>query len=529
MFPSELPPTDRSTRTTTDRPSRRFMEESDRTRRLLARFFAVVTVASGAYYLVWALGAVNPAYPLMAGLFLAAEVCCLGLFVLASIGVWDLRFKPEIGLPADRPYSVDVLVPVLGEPIAVVRHTLEAIKAVRWHGQKTVYVLDDGVSDQVQALTGQLGFEYLSRGRAGVPQEDAKAGNLNFGLARSTGELVLVMDADQAPTANILEAMTGYMRFPKVAFVQSKQTFCVSEDDPFFSNDRVFYEALQLGLDAGDSVISCGSGVLYRRAALEPLGGFQTWNLVEDLSTSYELHSHGWKSFYYPMPLSIGLAPQDIWGVYQQRGQWSFDTMRMFFWDNPIFKRGLGSFARLTYLIIALSYLCAGFVFPFFFVVPIWSYLTGGNVLYRPEIEFAIVRGVYFVCMAVAMQLLFRGRQPGKQFQMLTGLFPVYALGTIRGLLFPRGRKPQYRANNQDRARTRRPRVVAILPQLTLLVANAVLPFYAATAGVVPGRLIAANIAISALAIWSLLPVVLATFHGPAAEPELRSAVHGTL
>jgi cellulose synthase (UDP-forming) len=506
------------------------MEVTDRPRRVAARAFAVLTVLSGGYYLIWAFGAVNPAHPVMAALFLAAEVCCLGLFVLASVGVWRLRFKPEVGLQADRPYSIDILVPVFGEPIAVIRRTLEAVHAVRWHGEKSVYILDDGMSDEVRALAEQAGFTYLSRRRAGVPQVDAKAGNLNFGFAHSSGELILVMDADQAPVPHILEVMTGYFRFPKVAFVQSKQTFFVSEDDPFFSNDRVFYEALQLGLDAGDSVISCGSGVLYRREALAPLGGFQTWNLVEDLSTSYELHSHGWKSFYYPMPLSIGLAPHDIWGVYQQRGQWSFDTMRLFFWDNPLLKRGLPTFSRLSYLIIALSYLCSGFVFPFFFLIPIWSYLTGGNVLYRHELEFALVRGVYFVCMAAAMQLLFRGRQPGKQFQMLTGLFPVYALGTIRGLLSPRGRKPQYRPNNQDRVRTRRPFFVAILPQLTVLTANAVLPFYAAAVRAVPGRLIAANIFISALAIWSLLPVVLATFHGHAEEADLHQrAAHGTL
>ena len=76
---------------------RRFMEDSDRTRRLSARFFALLTVASGLYYIVWAFGAVNPAYPVISGLFLAAEICCLGLFVLASIGVWRLRFKPELG------------------------------------------------------------------------------------------------------------------------------------------------------------------------------------------------------------------------------------------------------------------------------------------------------------------------------------------------------------------------------------------------------------------------------------------------
>jgi len=84
---------------------------------------------------------------------------------------------------------------------------------------------------------------------------------------------------------------------------------------------------------------------------------------VEDLTTSYELHSHGWRSFYYPHAVSIGLAPADIWGVYRQRGQWALDTMRLFVWDNPLFKRGLPWQGRMSYLVIPLTYLGAGFVY----------------------------------------------------------------------------------------------------------------------------------------------------------------------
>jgi len=382
-----------------------------------------------------------------------------------------------------------------------------------------VYVLDDGGSDGVRSLALERGLTYRSRKREGLEQLDAKAGNLNYGMARSVGEFILVLDADQVPVPHILEVLAGYMRFPRVAFVQSQQSFNVQEDDPFFANDRVFYEALQLGLDGGNTVISCGSGVLYRRAALQEIGGFVTWNLVEDLTTSYELHRRGWKSFYVPHPLSRGLAPASIWGVYQQRGQWAFDTLRLFFWDNPLLKPGLRWFSRVTYLIVGLAYLCAAFIFPFFFLVPIWSYLTGGNVLKEHELQFALIRGVYFICMALAMELLFRGRQPGKQFQLLTGLFPVYARAAFRALLYPRGWKPTYTPNNRTRVGQARPRVLAIAPQLTILLANAVLPFYATVRGEVPGRLIAANIAISALTIWSLLPVVLATFASEAGEP----------
>jgi cellulose synthase (UDP-forming) len=238
---------------------------------------------------------------------------------------------------------------------------------------------------------------------------------------------------------------------------------------------------------------------------------------VEDLTTSYNLHAAGWKSLYYPFAVSVGLSPMDVWGVYRQRGQWALDTLRLFFWDNPLFKRGLDAFGRASYLIIGSAYLCAAFVFPFFFLVPLWTYLTGGNVLYRHELEFAAYRSLYFVCMAFAMHYLFRGRQAGKQFQVLTGLFPVYARGAVLALLSPSGRVPTYRANNEGSPRSTRAGWLAVLPQLTILVANAVLPFYAILIGRVPARLVAANIAISALAIWSLLPVVLGALHAAAA------------
>src|SRR5688572_12833647 len=223
------------------------MEDSDRSNRYLARLLAITTLIAGIVYIAWAFRAVNPAYPVMGFLFIVAEICCLALFLIAVLGVWRIRFKPPEGSPIDRPYSIDVLVPVYDEPLQTVRRTLEGAHAIRWSGEVRVFVLDDGASDELQELVRSLGFDYLSRRRAGLPQTDAKAGNLNFGLANCSSELVLVLDADQVPSPNILQALAGYMRFPKLAFIQSKQTFRVPSTDPFFSNDHVFYDAVQLG------------------------------------------------------------------------------------------------------------------------------------------------------------------------------------------------------------------------------------------------------------------------------------------
>lgn len=492
--------------------AQRYKDREDRRARIGAHLLALCTVLSGLGYLVWAVFERTPSHPVVTSVFLAAEGLCLTLFVVATMSVWELRYKPEEGLPVERTYDVDIFVPVCGEPLALLRATFDGVVAITWPGPLSVYVLDDGASDQVRSLASTYGFTYLSRARDGS-RVNGKAGNLNFGLAQSTGSFVLVLDADQVPQPNILQALAGYMRFERVAFVQSKQTFHVPEGDPFFNQDRVFYEAVQLGCDSYDAAISCGSGVLYRRSALQDVGGFATWNLVEDLTSSYELHSRGWKSFYYPHEVSRGQAPSDVWGVYRQRGQWALDTMRLFFWDNPLIKRGLRWRQRMSYFVIPLSYGCAAFVFPFFFVIPLWSYLTGSSIFRSPEWQFLGVRGLYMAFMALALRLLFRNHQSGRQFQMLVGLFPVYMIAVFRALVYPSGRRPTYIPNNSVRAHRKPwPAALAVVPQLLLLLANMTLPFYALFAGTAPPRIIFANIFVSALAIWSLLPLVVAAF-----------------
>jgi cellulose synthase (UDP-forming) len=491
----------------------RYREHEDRRELLLSRLLAFLTIFGGVGYLTWLTFNITMAHPVVAVTFFAAEVACLVLFVIASFTVWRLRYKPPEGLPLAETPSADVFVTVCGEPLHIVRATVEAAAAIEWPSQLTCYVLDDGGSEVVRQLAEGCGCRYLSRLAEAVPLEAAKAGNLNFGLRHSTGELVLVLDADQVCQPSILRVLASYMRFPRVGFVQSRQHYLVPEGDPFFNLDRVFYEAVQLGYDNRDTVISCGSGVVYRRRALEENGGFTAWNLTEDLTTSYDLHSHGWRSFYYPYPLTTGLAPSDIWGVYRQRGQWALDTMRLFFWDNPLLKRNLRWRSRVNYLVIPVSYFSAGLVFPVFYIIPLWTYVTGGAVLAGNELEFALIRSLYFLSMAWALRLLFRKHEAGRQFQMLSGLFPVYLLATLRAPFYPPRKSPVYRANNANgRARKRKPHgaLGAVFPQLTLLLAHITLPFYAIWSGSAEPRLILSNALISAIVMWSLIPVVAA-------------------
>jgi cellulose synthase (UDP-forming) len=290
------------------RPYRRFRDREDRPRRLNALIFSWLTIILGALYLLVAGRLVLKTRQVQDFLFLGAEILAFLLLAFLALDLWHLRYHPPEGLEAPEKYPVDIFITCCGEPLEVIRTTLKAAQEITYQPRE-IYVLDDGGGPMVAELARTLGFHYHSRPLAGAPLRDSKSGNLNFGLTLSQGELILVLDADQIPAPDILTRLTGYFRFPEVAYVQAKPSFFLPDGDPFFNRDEIFYDTVQLSNDQANAVISCGSGVVYRRRALEGMGGFATWNIVEDLTTSYELVSRGWKGIYHRFrQLSMGYA-----------------------------------------------------------------------------------------------------------------------------------------------------------------------------------------------------------------------------
>jgi cellulose synthase (UDP-forming) len=259
---------------------------------------------------------------------------------------------------------------------------------------------------------------------------------------------------------------------------------------------------------------------VYRRLALEELGGFATWNLVEDLTTSYEILSRGWRAIYYPYPLSQGLAPATLAGVYRQRFQWCLDTMRLFFWDNPLWKRGLSWPQKRHFLIVMLSYLVSGLAFPIFYSLPLFLYFQGHSFLQGYELSYGVLRLAYLAATILMFHYLFFHKEPLKQFKMLCSLFPVYALAIISALRYPPGRKPHYRQNNQLPF-SQSGRWWHWGPHLGFIVPHLSLPFISMWQGWAPPGLVFCNSIFSAWIVWILGDLMLAAVEKPRWSPAM--------
>jgi cellulose synthase (UDP-forming) len=249
--------------------------------------------------------------------------------------------------------------------------------------------------------------------------------------------------------------------------------------------------------------------VVYRRNALEEMGGFATWNLVEDFTTSYELLSRKWKGIYFPYALSRGLAPTTIAGVYRQRFQWCLDTMRLFFWDNPLFKTGLNWTQRLHFLTVMGSYLASGLVFPILYILPLFVYWRGQTGYLGDEAPYLLLRGAYLAATILMFRYLFFRQAALKQFKMLCTLFPVHALAIFTALFYPPGRKPAYRVNNL-KPLLDNCSLAQLMPHLGLISLHAALPFISLWQGWASPRLVFCNALFSTFIIWVLGDLVLA-------------------
>lgn len=271
--------------------------------------------------------------------------------------------------PARYP-SVDIFLPICGEPTQVLRNTWEGVFELvyAYPGDARVYVLDDGPSEDARQLARPFGFHYLRRPRLRFHK---KAGNLNYAFERTGGEHVVIFDADFRPRRDFLTEMLPYLDDPRVGLVQSPQFFRVDKDQTWVEQAagaslEVFYRAVQVSRDRFGSALCVGSNAIYRRAALAGEGGFTQIPYAEDSHTGLDMRYHGYRLVYLPIVLAAGVCPADIDSYMKQQYRWCCGATSLV-WSRHMWEVPMPFLARLPYV--------AGWL---------WNFLTGLRTLIAP-------------------------------------------------------------------------------------------------------------------------------------------------
>ncbi len=283
----------------------------------------------------------------------------------------------EIRTRAWRPRSypsIDIYLPICGEPIAMLRNTWKAVSdlVASYPGTARGYVLDDGPSDEARSVSESFGFCYLRRPDLRVGK---KSGNLRYAFARTDSEYLVILDADFAPRRDLLAETLPYMDDPAIAIVQTPQFFRCNAAQTWIENaagaiQEVFYRSMQVARDRFGAAICVGTSAVYRRAALEPQGGPTLIPYAEDVHTGLDVRRAGWSMVYLPIVLSAGICPDNLDAFVRQQYRWCTGNAGVVFsrrlWTVPMTIQ-----ARLTYVSGFFYYAYTGLLTFFGPIIPV--------------------------------------------------------------------------------------------------------------------------------------------------------------
>lgn len=282
-------------------------------RELLWQYLATITLIIGAWYLYWRWSAsLNFDALWFAIPLVVAETAAYVGLVLFVFNLWrDEPPRPreppasinaclEEPLAKDRPISVDIFFATYSEDPELVRLGLIDAKKLDYPFpiDLRIHVLDDGRRPAMAAVAREEGVNYLTRAN----NIGFKAGNLRNAIEQTSGDFIVICDADTRPFPTMLARCLGYFRDPKMAWVQTPQWFFDLPEgtrlpdwlgkrlyapgrwigraveaiagpisigyDPYVNDPKMFYDVILRRRNWANAAFCCGAGSIHRREAV---------------------------------------------------------------------------------------------------------------------------------------------------------------------------------------------------------------------------------------------------------------------
>lgn len=275
----------------------------------------------------------------------ALTLCVLGM---AAIGVSFLvlvaRFlydelRGRRALP-DGPALSDAELPhvVLQIPCFNERHVVEgALRAAAQldypKDKLHIQLLDDSTdetSDIAEAVVVELkgqGIDVLHLQR--VDRSGFKAGACAEGLKLSDAPFVAMLDIDFRPPADWLrKAIPVIVADPKASFVQARCEFANYRKNWLtrvqgLILDGHFMIEQRSRANLGWLFQFNGTGGVWRRAAIDSVGGWLDYSLTEDLDLTIRTALAGWRGRFLETPVIPGQMPEGMRDWRRQQRRWS--------------------------------------------------------------------------------------------------------------------------------------------------------------------------------------------------------------
>jgi len=287
--------------------------------------------------------------------YMFVSIYFLTLFLLLYFRNKDDLFKyPE---PTHFP-TVSFVVPAYNEGESI-EQTIHEIFEVDYPNIAEVVVVNDASTDNTREILDRLKKKYK---KLVVIHNEVNTGNAagsqNIGLKYVTSEFVVVVDGDSYPSKDSIKKMIGFLEDPVVGAVTC--FFIPRERKTFFERlQTIEYHVIAFTrklLGYVDCIyVTPGPLALYRKSALDKIGGFDEKNLTQDIEATWALAYHGFTRRMCLDAHATTNVPKKIIPWYKQRRRWNIGGLQCISkYKGSFFRRGMLGFFIWPFFVLQL-------------------------------------------------------------------------------------------------------------------------------------------------------------------------------
>jgi len=258
-------------------------------------------------------------------------------FFHLTVLAFKAKVEPRTQMPGTLP-KVTIQLPIFNERY-VARRLIRAAARLKYPREKLeIQVLDDSTDETVSIVRAEVehhraqGMNMVHLHRKN--RNGYKAGALGEALRAATGDFIAIFDADFLPPEDYLWQTIPYFftqgqgNEKPIAFIQTRWAH-VNQDYSLLTSlqalaiDGHFMVEQMARAQAGYWFNFNGTAGIWRRQAIEAIGGWKADTLTEDLELSYRACLHGWRGLYLPHVSVPAELPVTFSAYRRQQHRWA--------------------------------------------------------------------------------------------------------------------------------------------------------------------------------------------------------------
>jgi biofilm PGA synthesis N-glycosyltransferase PgaC len=315
----------------------------------------------------------NIVYLIILSFFAWYPLISSGVLVFTSLMFFGRRERPERPAPERDPEfrpSATIVIAAFNEAEHIVE-TLEGCLEVDYPDFEIVVVDDGSTDDTVMKI-----LPFVKAGKVRLVRKlmnEGKAMALNDGIRCTSGEILLIVDADAIPDPQILNNVVPHFQSPRVAAVTGNPRVVNRETLLSKLQAIEFTSIISLQRRAqriwGRILTMSGVVGAFHRSAMHDVGLFSPDMSTEDIDLSWKLQMRFYDIRYEPRAIVWMRVPATLRGLWRQRRRWATGLAQVLRRYGPEIVNWK---SRRLWPLVGESFLSIAWAYCFVFLTCLW-------------------------------------------------------------------------------------------------------------------------------------------------------------